>query len=101
MSKENSMLLIPNAVFIQYEAVLKKRRIAISRFAEFKKWLRYYLDFGNKYPVPDSKSDPVRLFTEKLREKKQSEAQRERAAFAVSLYFEMQKQDYLSAGKGG
>jgi integron integrase len=100
MSKENSMLLIPNAVFIQYEAILKKRRIASSRFAEYKKWLRYFLDFCDKYPVPDSKSERVRLFTEKLREKKQSEAQRERAAFAVSLYFEMQKQEYLSAGRG-
>jgi integron integrase len=39
----------------------------------------------------------VRLFTEKLREKKQSDAQRQRAAFAVSLYFEMQKQEYLTA----
>ena len=92
------MLLVPNAVFTQYEAILKKRRIAISRFAEYKKWLRYYLDFCDKYPVPDSKSERVRLFTEKLREKKQSEAQRERAAFAVSLYFEMQKQEYPAAG---
>jgi len=92
------MLLIPNAVFIQYEGILKKRRIAMSRFTEYKKWLRYYLDFCDKYPVPDSRSERVRLFTEKLREKKQSEEQRQRAAFAVSLYFEMQKQEYLTAG---
>jgi integron integrase len=37
-------------------------------------------------------SEQVRLFLEKLREKKQTAAQRRQAAHAVTLFFEMQKQ---------
>jgi hypothetical protein len=88
-SKEISLLRIPNATFTEYVAHLNIRQIAPARFAEYKKWLRYYLDFCDKYPVPTNKAERVRLFCEKLKEKKQSEAQRDRAAHAVSLYFEM------------
>ena len=87
------MLLVPNSVFNNYLAHLKKRGLPVERFAEYKKWLRYYLDFCDKYPVPDNKSERVRMFTDKLCEKKQTPAQRERAAHAVSLFFEMTKSD--------
>ena len=83
------MLRIPNVVFTEYVAHLNIRKISPARFAEYKKWLRYCLDFCDKYPGPTSKAERVRLFCEKLKEKKQSEAQRERAAHAVSLNFEM------------
>lgn len=61
----------------------------VSRHADFKKWLRYFMDFCNKYLVPDSRPEQVRLFTEKLREKKQTADQLKQAAYAVSLYFEI------------
>ena len=67
------MLLIPNAIFTEDVTHLNKREIAVGHFAEYKKWLRYYLDFCDKYPVPDGKSEWVRLFMEKLRDKKQTE----------------------------
>jgi len=50
--------------------------------------LRYYLDFSGKYSLPEAKSERVRLFYEKLKEKKQTVAQRERAALAIMLFFE-------------
>lgn len=87
------MLLIPNEVFIQYITYLNKRGIIAAHQGQYKKWLRYYLDFCDKYPVPDANSDRVRLFCEKLRDKKQSESQREQAAHAVSLYLEMKRTD--------
>jgi integron integrase len=87
------MLLIPNAVFTRYVAHINKRGIATVRHAEYKKWLRYFLDFCDKYPVPDANSERVRLFCEKLRDKKQTEKHREQAAHAVSLYFEMNQQE--------
>ncbi|ABL00221.1 integron integrase [Pelobacter propionicus] len=87
------MLLIPNAMFTGYVAHLNTRGIDAAIHAEYKKWLRYYLDFCDKYPVPESKSERVRLFCEKLREKKQSDNQRQRAAHAVSLYFEMKQEE--------
>lgn len=83
------MLRIPDSIFTQYFAHLKSRNIAPSFNGEYRKWLRYYLDFCDKYPVPVGRADRVRLFCDKLKEKRQKEAQRERAAHAVSLYFEM------------
>jgi len=94
------MLLIPNEVFIEYIAYLNKRGIIAAYQGQYKKWLRYYLDFCDKYPVPDANSDRVRLFCEKLREKKQSETQREQAAHAISLYFEMKRQDMQTHPQG-
>lgn len=61
------MLLIPNEVFIEYIAYLNRRGIIAAHQGQYKKWLRYYLDFCDKYPIPDTNSDRVRLFCEKLR----------------------------------
>jgi len=83
------MLNIPDYILPHYEAILKKKIMDVSRHADFKKWLRYFLDFCNKYLVPDSRPEQVRLFTEKLREKKQTADQLKQAAYAVSLYFEI------------
>ena len=86
------MLLVPNVVFTRYVAHLNTRGIAADRHGDYKKWLRYYLDFCDKYPVPESKPERVRQFCEKMHEKKQSEKQWQQAAHAVSLYFEMVRQ---------
>jgi hypothetical protein len=83
------LLRIPNEIINKYVAHLNKRIISTAQLAEYTKWLRYYLDFCDKYPVPTNKAERVRLFCEKLKDKKQSEKQREWAAHAVSLYFEM------------
>ncbi|NTW87608.1 MAG: integron integrase [Desulfobulbaceae bacterium] len=85
------MILIPNDLLLRYMSHLKVRGIEIARYAEYKKWLRYYLDFCDKYPVPEGLAERVRLFMGKLQSKKQSEAQRACAAHAISLYFEMQR----------
>ncbi len=85
------MLPIPSDILTQFEAVLKKRAVPESSHKEYKKWLRYYLDFCGKYPLPDSNSERVKFFIDKLRQKKQTPKKQEQAAHAVSLYFEMQR----------
>jgi integron integrase len=86
------MQLIPDDILAQFEAALKTRAVSVSRHAEYRKWLRYYLDFRSKYPLPDSQSGQVRAFIEKLRKKNQSHEQQKQAAHAVSLFFESQLQ---------
>jgi integron integrase len=86
------MQLISNDILAHYEAALKTRAVPVSRHAEYRKWLRYYLDFRSKYPFPDSKSEQVRAFIEKFRKKNQSHEQQQQAAHAVSLFFESQRQ---------
>ncbi len=87
------MITIPNELFTKYIAHLIKTGVPESSHAEYKKWLRFYIDFCDKYPVPGAKSERVRLFTAKLQEKKQSLPLRQRAANAVSLYFQMEGQE--------
>jgi len=84
------MQVIPTDILEQYSAVLKKRAIPVSRYADYRKWLRYFLDFRSKYPLPESRSEQVRLFILKLREKKQSPDQQKQAAHVLSLFFESQ-----------
>ena len=85
------MLPIPTNILTQYEVVLKKRAIPVSRYPDYRKWLRYYLYFRSKYPPPDSKSEQVRLFIEKLQKKNQSSEQQKQAAHALSLFFESEQ----------
>lgn len=89
---------VPVSILKSYEAILEKRGVLPSDRANYKKWLRYFLDYCSKYPVPETRPDQVRLFIDKLREKKQAPFQLDQAVHAVSLYFEMQgKGDILVA----
>jgi hypothetical protein len=92
------MIQIPNSVFVQYEVALKKQEIHSSLYADYKKWLRYYLDFCVKHVTTGDKSERKQQFLRKLDEKKQTNVQMKQAAHAVSLYFEMQSQE-ASQGK--
>ena len=83
------MQTIPADILEQFSAVLEKRTVPVSCYSDYRKWLRYYLDFRSKYPLPASRSEHVRLFIQKLREKKQTTEQQKQAAHALSLYFEM------------
>ena len=85
------MFAIQNAVMNQYDTALKTREIPDFQHTEYKKWLRYYHDFCSKYSGTDDNSDRVDLFLDKLRSKKQTEAQCIQAAHAVSIFVELQR----------
>ena len=85
------MLPVPVPILTRFDAILEKRAVAPIQRADYKKWLRYFLDFCTKYPVPEARPDQVRLFIDKLREKRQTPIQQNQAAHAVSLYFEMER----------
>jgi site-specific recombinase XerD len=94
------MIHIPHSVFILYEAALNKREIPCSHFADYKKWMRYYLDFCVKHVTTANKSERKQLFLTKLAEKKQNNEQMKQAAHAVSIYFEMQQQEAAQKNTG-
>jgi integron integrase len=86
------MLIIPDEILIPFDAIMRQKAIPQHLQPHYRKWLRYYLDFRVKYPPPDSKSEHVRLFIEKLRSKNQSQKHLEQAADALSLFFAMQQE---------
>jgi len=87
------MIDFPKSQLPQYLKLLEKRGVPAASFAECIKWSRFFLDYCSKYPVPDSDSERVRLFVEKLKAKKQSDVQCRQAAYAVSVFFELQKKE--------
>jgi integron integrase len=76
---------LPYELYCRFDAALKGRNIAPAIRPDYRKWLRYYLDFIEKYPSPRSNDHPTR-FAEKLRSKGQTGAQVEQAASAIALY---------------
>lgn len=90
------MQKVPYDIWSRYDAFLKAKVKDISRHENLKKWFLYFWDFRVKYHPPDSRSEQVRMFIEKLQNKKQSEANQKQAAHAVSLYFQMQDAEVRS-----
>jgi len=86
------MVQVPALVIGRYLTHLGARGVCSKDFPEFKKWLRYYLDFCSKYCIAGSDDERLRMFIDKLKKKNQTESQQERAACAVKLYFEIQAQ---------
>ncbi|NJD55146.1 MAG: integron integrase [Nitrospirae bacterium] len=84
---------------MQYDAFLKAKVKDASRHAGYKKWLLYFWDFRSKYQPPETRSDQIRLFIEKLQQKKQLPEFQKQAAHAVSLYFAMLDAETKSAAE--
>ncbi len=84
------MLPIPDDSLKPFDAIMEQKAVPPASRADYRKWLMYYLDFRVKYPPPDSRSEQVRLFIEKLRSKNQSQKKLVQAAQALSLFFAMQ-----------
>jgi len=84
------MFAPPISVMDQFDAVLRALMIPASLLPDYKKWLRYYLDFCAKYPVElNCASGQEQLFSEKLRQKNQNAEQRKQADQAIKLYIGM------------
>ena len=78
---------IPDDILKQFNAVLEQKAVSSSLRDDYRKWLRYYLDFRIKYPPPDAKSEQARLFIEKMRSKGKSGESLHHAAYALSPLF--------------
>jgi hypothetical protein len=65
-------LPIPDEILKSYNTLLEKKALPQDLRSEYRKWLRYFIDFRAKYRSPDSRSEQVRMFIEKIRSKGQS-----------------------------
>ncbi len=83
------MVQIPRHLVARYQAYCRGCGINDADCADYLKWLRFFLDFCEKYQVLGDIDTRIKSFLEKLQEKKQTEDQRRLARHAVSLYFKM------------
>ena len=85
------MLAIPPNLQGRFEETLRDKAIPNNLHGAYKKWLRYYLDFCNKFGFSRQKNESLLPFIQKLRSKRQTIAQQEQAAKAIALYYEIVK----------
>ena len=83
------MIVIPPDLLSRFESILTKRSVPNELRNYYKKWLRYYLDFCQKYSHPISTQESLQQFIRKLREKNQTPGQQKQASDAVSFYFDL------------
>lgn len=83
------MVKIPDHLVGRYQAYCRGCGINDVDRADYLKWLRFFLDFCEKYQISGDTGTRIKRFLDKLQEKKQREDQRRRARHAVSLYFKM------------
>jgi integron integrase len=81
------MLQLPLALRAEFYTSLRRAGIPKSAHAVYTKWLRYYLDFCQKYHIPHAQQASLPRFLHKLQEKQQTQAQQQQASHAVSIYY--------------
>jgi len=56
------MIVIPPDVLARFESILTKKSVPNALRYHYKKWLRYYLDFCQKYNHPTSTRESLQQF---------------------------------------
>jgi hypothetical protein len=95
------MLNIPEALQKKYHHLLIQKKISADNHSDYKKWLRFYLDFCKKYQHPYADSKSLSLFLTKLEGKKQTHHQQAQAKQAVQLYYSGIGHKTVTAGQVG
>jgi integron integrase len=83
------MIKIPDKIKESFIGSLKQQGISNTEFPSFLKWLRYYLDFCNKYTHNPSDSNNLSHFIQKLKQKNQTEKQIIQAKSAINILYNM------------
>ena len=69
------MIAIPSALRAPFEERLLEKAIPKKTHWSYIKWVRYYLDFCEKYDFPDATKESLAPFLRKLKEKNQTKEQ--------------------------
>jgi len=74
---------IPAEIRALYDALLAQKKIPKKSRFYYTKWLRYYLDFCQKYNFKQSDKESLSAFIKKLKEKNQTDQQQKQAFHAI------------------
>ena len=80
------MIKTTEALQKKYGLLLINSDVPPDLYKHFRKWLRYYLDFCQKYQHPYADENSLLLFLDKLKQKNSPADQRHQARKAVQLY---------------
>ena len=100
------LIQITQDLLISYNRELGYKNIPAKEQQYYVKWLRYYLDFCNKYKFNPADVGSIPHFIEKLHSKRQSGFQKQQAKNAIKIYLgliareQQSKQAYLNPDAG-
>ncbi|MCH8957126.1 integron integrase [candidate division KSB1 bacterium] len=80
---------LPKELAAQFERLLISIQIEIAKQSQYKKWLRYYLDFCQKYKFEQLKIQSLPHFLNKLKQKGQTIEQQDQASHAIALFYKI------------
>ena len=83
------MITVPYDLQCQFDNMMREQAVPDKLRWHYKKWLRYYLDFCQKYNFPPGQSDSLQPFLGKLREKHQTIEQQNQASCAIHFYYKI------------
>jgi len=83
------MIQLGKNLLDRYNSALRNNHVPANKHPYYTKWLRYYLDFSNKYGFNKHDENTVPCFIEKLQSKNQSGSQQEQARKAIRIYLEL------------
>lgn len=83
------MLKLPEKINQPFQQFLINKGLADKDRYFYSKWLRFYWDFCHKYHHPAFDQNSRSQFLAKLKDKGQSESQREQASKAITFLYEM------------
>jgi len=92
MGGEHMQAILP-ALRTRFENHLRIKTIPDHLLWAYRKWLRYYFDYCEKYYFSSRDQNSLPPFIGKLREKKQTEQQQRQGAEAINLYYELLGQE--------
>ena len=95
------MIRGPRNLWEKFDRWMAAERVARNRRGAYRKWLRFYLDFCNKYNHEYANPASLAPFLEKLASKRQTAAQREEAGRAVQLYWRMVEEQEAGSEEHG
>ena len=85
------MIQIHPKIREQFDTLLLQKNILKNLHADYRKWLRYYLDFCNKYNYDKLKKESLSHFIKKLRNKNHAINQQRQAHHAISIYYQIKR----------
>ena len=93
------MIKLSREAFSRYQARLNALNVSTRENPHYVKWVRYFLDFSEKYGAGVPEPELLEAFLSKLATKGQSASLRRQAGRAVRIYMEMVRVDGGGAAK--
>ena len=83
------MLKIPPHVETAFITILEENGVKLKSRPRYLKWLRYYLDYCEKYQFDSQSNASLAPFVQRLSQKKQTEQQQQQACQDIQFFHQM------------